>query len=49
MLAATIPAIHSIAKRLHASADWLSDREGQRLWEEQAKKTDVALGPRRQP
>jgi hypothetical protein len=47
--AAGIQAIHSIASRLRASADWLSDAEGQRLWAEQAKKTDVAaLRPRRQ-
>jgi hypothetical protein len=48
--AAGITAIHSIASRLRASAAWFSDAEGQRLWAEQAKKTDVAaLRPRRQP
>jgi hypothetical protein len=48
--AAGITAIHSIASRLRVSAAWLSDTEDQRLWAEQARKTDVAaLRPRRQP
>jgi hypothetical protein len=47
---AGITAIHSIARRLRASAAFLGDREGQRLWSEQARKTTVAsLVPRRQP
>jgi hypothetical protein len=46
---AGITAIHSMARRFRASAAFLGDREGQRLWSEQARKTTVeSLAPRRQ-